>query len=163
MQSIQDLLQTYPERESKVSSVARKISRSQLKAYTRKVANDQGGKCAICTRPLDFTVIGQKSAVVCDHSHTTGLIRGALCRGCNGLEGKINTAVATWGKVGFNDSVGIVTYLLQLCAYLLQTPHPAIYPDHKTVEEKAALTKQKANRAAAVRAAKLKLRKQNAI
>jgi hypothetical protein len=34
---------------------------------------EQGGKCALCDR----------AAVVLDHCHGTGLVRGMLCRSCN--------------------------------------------------------------------------------
>ncbi len=37
----------------------------------------QGGRCAMC---------GLRDRLVMDHDHTTGLIRGWLCRSCNGLE-----------------------------------------------------------------------------
>ena len=163
MQSLQVLLETYPARESAALEHARKLSRSQLKAYAHKLGAEQGGKCPICHNPLDFRTTGVKSGVVVDHSHINGLIRAALCRGCNGGLGRIETAVATWGKQGHKNQIAIAEYLARCALYLLQTPKSSVYPDHKTVEEKAALTKQKANRAAAVRAAKLKLRKQNAI
>lgn len=38
----------------------------------------QAGRCAIC---------GKVSALVTDHDHTTGLIRGGLCSSCNTTEG----------------------------------------------------------------------------
>lgn len=35
---------------------------------------DNGGRCAICRREI---------STVIDHDHETGVVRGALCRGCN--------------------------------------------------------------------------------
>lgn len=76
------------------------------------------------------------------------------------MEGRVFTAVATWGKQGFNTD-NVAALLEKLVVYLKTAGVGLQYPDHKTVEEKAALAKQKTNRAAAIRAAKLKLRKQS--
>lgn len=40
---------------------------------------EQGGRCAVC---------GATNPRCLDHDHTTGLIRGLLCRRCNLVEGK---------------------------------------------------------------------------
>jgi hypothetical protein len=39
----------------------------------------QGGKCAICFKPLD--AINRRANI--DHCHDTGKVRGILCTGCN--------------------------------------------------------------------------------
>lgn len=39
----------------------------------------QDGRCAVCGGSADFR----------DHDHDTGIIRGLLCRGCNGQEGGV--------------------------------------------------------------------------
>lgn len=92
------------------------------------LAKRQEGKCAICSTPLTV-------ANGClDHDHATGIVRGVLCRNCNGMEGKIKTAV-TRGKRGMsaNDYLG---------AMLLYWMHHAtdrtglLYPTHLTLEEK---------------------------
>lgn len=47
---------------------------------------DQGGVCAICGRPEN----GEHYSVLhVDHCHTTGRVRGLLCRGCNHMLGHI--------------------------------------------------------------------------
>lgn len=44
-----------------------------------EVLKYQGGKCAICKRSVrEF-----KNQLAVDHCHTTGLLRGLLCWGCN--------------------------------------------------------------------------------
>ena len=43
--------------------------------------------CPICERPMKSI---ETSNWVVDHDHKTGLIRGIMCRNCNGLEGKIH-------------------------------------------------------------------------
>ncbi len=151
---IKELLDTFDARQAAQLKVARKFSRSQMRSQTMLLARKQGDKCPLSGDTLDFSVGGQKSNVVLDHDHRSGLVRAALTRGANGCEGKVTTAVATWGKVGASDNVAIVKYLLNLCEYLLQTPYPMIYPDHKTDAEKAAAKKVKVNRAAALKRAK---------
>lgn len=42
------------------------------------LARWQDGRCAIC---------GQARDLVCDHDHSTGLVRGWLCHSCNTREG----------------------------------------------------------------------------
>jgi hypothetical protein len=50
------------------------LSADEWNALMRK----QGGRCAICrSRPTKYRL-------VVDHEHSTGLVRGLLCRRCNG-------------------------------------------------------------------------------
>ena len=149
---------TYLDEAKEVLRVARKISRSQLRAYTHGLLKTkQGGVCAVCKKPISLQSTGLKSDAVADHCHTTGLIRGILHRSCNASLGKLDNAIGRWGakSMSYDD---IIPFLENVLAYYKQPFEPVIYPDHKTVEEKAAATKQKAARAAAVRKAKLKLR-----
>lgn len=43
----------------------------------------QSGLCPICTNALDLAAKKGPATVCVDHSHTTGEVRGLLCRGCN--------------------------------------------------------------------------------
>jgi hypothetical protein len=43
----------------------------------------QGGKCAICGSEGFKMNKWQKSGLVLDHCHTTGVVRGVLCNNCN--------------------------------------------------------------------------------
>lgn len=50
-------------------------------AEYKAILKFQGGRCAICRKlPTDFKA-GHDFAT--DHCHTTGLVRGLLCWGCN--------------------------------------------------------------------------------
>lgn len=139
---------------------ARKISRSQLKAYCFKwLKTDQEGKCPICGKTIDLTTAGHKSDYVVDHNHLNGLVRGVLCRGCNGALGKMQAAIARWGKTGYNYDK-IIEFMEKAISYYRKDPYPVIYPDHKTEEEKLQIKKQKAARAEALRKARKKLREQ---
>ena len=46
----------------------------------------QGGKCAICWAPESAQF---KGVFHVDHCHTTGAVRGLLCRGCNHMLGSV--------------------------------------------------------------------------
>lgn len=141
-------------------STMRKISRSQLRSWTiGHLKSKQDGKCILCNKTINVSVAGAKSDYVADHDHITGEIRGVLCRGCNGAEGKVFTAVATWGKQGFN-TLQVAAFLAKLSNYLTSTGTGIIYPDHKSDEQKAMILVQKANRAAALRKARAKLKKE---
>lgn len=94
-----------------------------------------------------------------DHNHLNGLVRGVLCRGCNGALGKMEAAIARWGKTGYNYD-RIIEFMEKAIAYYRKDPYPVIYPDHKTEEEKLQIKKQKAARAEALRKARKKLREQ---
>ena len=46
----------------------------------------QENKCLLCSR--EFTDIGDTEPHI-DHCHTTGIVRGILCHGCNTALGKL--------------------------------------------------------------------------
>ena len=45
---------------------------------------NQSGKCAICSKGIDIL------SCAVDHNHTTGKVRGLLCRSCNSGIGLLN-------------------------------------------------------------------------
>lgn len=136
----------------------RKIPRGSLRSWAiGHLKTKQGGNCSLCHKPISLQVMGNKSDYVVDHCHETGEIRGVLHRSCNAAEGKVANAAGRWGAKSMSYQA-LIPWLENMLAYLKQDGTGLLYPDHKTVEEKAAITKQKANRAAAVRKAKQKLR-----
>ncbi len=136
----------------------RKIPRSSLRAWAMgHLKTVQGGNCSLCNKPINLKVMGNKSDYVVDHCHETGEIRGVLHRSCNAAEGKVANAAGRWGAKSMSYKE-LIPWLKNMLEYLEKPGTGLIYPDHKTVEEKAAITKQKATRAAAVRQARLKLK-----
>lgn len=138
-------------------TVARKIPRSQLKTYTiTLLKRDQNMCCAICGRPIDLKVRGNKSDYVVDHNHETGAIRGILHRSCNSAEGKVLKAAGSWGAKDCSITASI-EWLRKMLAYHdhhEQNPSIYIYPAHKTEAEKLLIAKKKRREADARRRAK---------
>lgn len=121
---------------------ATKIKRSELPVIRKKLIVKQFGVCPICKKSL----IGvSPSNIVVDHDHDTGVIRAALHRGCNGLDGKIIRLVRTWGKASsMRDVIRVLENLISFWKKH-QTPQTEwIYPTHKTpAEKRAALNKKR--------------------
>lgn len=55
-------------------------------AEFQELLRAQNGKCALC--PMIFEEIGRRNLCV-DHDHTTGKVRGLLCRRCNSSIGQL--------------------------------------------------------------------------
>lgn len=83
-----------------------------------------------------------------DHNHSTGYVRGALCRNCNSMEGKINNAVRR--AKGKSTAQEFITRLVQ---YWENTKGLTtfVHPTFKTAEEKTALRNKRARLARAKR------------
>ena len=134
-----------------------KLSRSAMRSWTiGHLKTKQGGLCAICKKPIDLQVMGNKSDYVVDHCHESGEIRGVLHRSCNAALGKIDNAAGRWGakSMKYED---IVPYLRRVVAYydsLEANSTGLMYPDHKTPEEKAAAARLKRNKANAAKRAR---------
>lgn len=64
----------HPGRIASTGSEGRFSKYGITKAIYTSMVDSQGGKCAIC---------GRIAALVVDHSHETGKVRGLLCSNCN--------------------------------------------------------------------------------
>lgn len=125
-------------------TVPKRLTVGQARSLKNRLAKEQV-TCPISGRVL--ADIDSKN-IVLDHCHDTGLVRGALPRGINGMEGKVFNAVSRWGGVG--DNVDEVIRLLEgLIRYWKQEPLPFIYPTHLTEAEKKAKAALKRRQAAA--------------
>ena len=135
-----------------------KLSRAQLRPFALSQLQKQGGLCEVCGLPIDVQVKGSKSDYVVDHDHTTGEIRGILHRSCNAALGKMDNAVGRWGAKSMQYEA-IIAWMEKALAYYKKPGLGRMYPGHKTPEEQALAAKQKRNAAAALRKAKLKVKK----
>lgn len=60
-----------------------------LEQYTFML-DQQNGVCKICKQPETRKLFGKVVALLIDHDHNTGKIRGLLCNKCNGMLGLSN-------------------------------------------------------------------------
>lgn len=114
----------------------RRIKSSEIPIVKAALLKKQNKVCALCPEPLTL-------AFAClDHDHKTGLIRGVLCRNCNGIEGKIfNLANRAKRTLSTKDFLGkVILYWIKY-----ETDHTGLYhPLHKTVDEKRIRANKKA-------------------
>lgn len=115
-----------------------KIKVSDLPRIRQELLDKQGHKCPITGRNL----IGISSINLCvDHDHMTGVIRGVLPRGINGLEGKVLSLLGRFGGYVQKDTAGMTKCLRGLADYLDLHKVPQtnyIHHTHKTSLEKRA-------------------------
>lgn len=121
------------------SKPLKRITRTQMVGVKRQLMAKQDGVCPLCG--TDLKAIPSKNVVV-DHDHSTGQIRGLLCRGCNGAEGKVKNSIQRWGK-----TKDIVVFLERLLEYYKEEATSYIYPSHKTEQEKRLAKNKKAREA----------------
>jgi len=117
----------------------RRLKTSELVTVKAALLKRQSYTCPICDDPLTLA-----NAVV-DHDHRSGLVRDAVCRNCNGIEGKVWN-LATRGRRGraHKDYIGrLVSYWTRH-----ETDRTGLYhPTHKTDDEKRLKRNQKAREA----------------
>lgn len=117
--------------------MGKRITTGAVPDVTRKLLQMQGGKCAVCGKPMTA-----RDKPVLDHDHSTGYIRGVLHNSCNGTEGKVK-AKAHFGHKG----VTAEEYIIALGKYLEKHSKPQtnlIHPTHLTEAEKRAKRNKRA-------------------
>lgn len=117
-----------------------RLTPKQVPLVKAKLIDLQGGICPLCERGITV----QTGCM--DHDHVTGIVRGILCRGCNGSEGKIKNAFARYGG---NFRTDLVVFLRNLADYLEHhraNPRVFTYHLHRTVEEKRILKNTRAKK-----------------
>lgn len=122
-----------------------RIKTAQIPLVKAQLLKRQEGKCPCCTKGITV-------AEAClDHDHYTGLIRGALCRNCNGIEGKLKN-LATRGRRLLSSK----QYVANIVRYWIkhESDQTGLYhPTHLTDDEKRIKRNAKARK---TRAAKKK-------
>ena len=123
----------------------RKLARTSMPAFRRRLLQEQGGKCPLCLEPIDLNIKGEG---VVDHNHATGEIRGILHRSCNAAEGKVANAIGRWGTkdTGYE---AITAFALRLAEYWKTAGTGLIYHGHKTEAERKLAAKVRARKRAA--------------
>jgi hypothetical protein len=106
----------------------RKLKQREIKGVRDDILQKQGHKCAICLIDLP------NDAAVLDHSHVTGAVRGALCRNCNGIEGKVHN-LARRAQRKFNAAWWIGRLLKYWASH--ETDQTGLmHPTHRTADDK---------------------------
>lgn len=108
-----------------------KVKQSDLKRIRAELLEKQGWRCAICGKDM---LQAPASDACVDHCHTTGFIRGVLCRNCNRGEGKVRTQAIACKRGGT-----MLQFLGSVISYwsIHSTPQTNyIHPKHKTEAEK---------------------------
>lgn len=114
----------------------RKLKTAEVSVVREALAKKQGGKCPLCGASL------KKKGAVLDHCHDKGTVRSALCRNCNGMEGKVRTAAIRAAK-----KEGMIEWLENLAKYWRhhhENPSAYVYPSHQTEDEKRLARNKKA-------------------
>lgn len=107
----------------------------------------QKGICPICGGDITRTM---SKNVVIDHDHDTGIIRAALHKGCNGMEGKVKRLIRTWGKAtDMHEVVCTLKRLLSFWELHSSAQYNIIYYGHKTATEKRLAANKKRRKTAA--------------
>lgn len=121
-----------------------KFPRSKLPWIKEQLILRQSGVCPICKKSL----IGIKPEnIVVDHDHNTGIVRAALHRGCNRVEGAVYKTVTAWGKaVGLCQVMKVLENLLEFWKKHATPQTEWIYYDHKTSAEKLVLAAKRRRR-----------------
>jgi len=122
-----------------------RLKTTQILEHKKKLIEAQDGKCAICE--IDLRALPVRD-VCLDHCHKRGHVRAALCRNCNGIEGKIYN-LANRGKRGRTPD-DFLERVLRYWGSHSNPENPVYHPSHRTEEEK----RLERNRKARLRRAK---------
>lgn len=124
----------------------RRIKAAEIPLVKAALLPKQNFMCCLCPEPLTV------SSSCLDHNHRTGLIRGVLCRNCNGIEGKIyNLANRAKRTLTPKDFLGqVILYWIKH-----ETDQTGLYhPLHRTPnEQRIAINKRARTKRAAKKVA----------
>jgi hypothetical protein len=120
---------------------SRRLKHAEVALVRDHLRKKQDKTCPLCEKALNTT------NAVLDHCHTTGAVRGALCRNCNGIEGKIKNLVRR-AKAGIMEDQWLNNLILYLTYHNVNRTG-LLYPTHKTEAEKRLARNAKARAARA--------------
>lgn len=109
--------------------MTKQLKANQVADVLKQLVARQKNKCDMCGKP--FTV---KDKPVLDHDHTSGYIRGACHRSCNGAEGRVKTKARLGHKGVLPED-----FIIGLGKYLEKHKTPQIqliHPQHMTEDQK---------------------------
>ena len=134
----------------------KRLKAQQIPTYRKSLEVRQGNQCPVCDRHFDDVYYNhakrrtvRAAPPTLDHCHTTGYIRGALCRNCNVIEGKFRKAHQRYGAHGSD----LIDILYGMAEYLIEHEYPQseyLHPSFRTEDEKRIRRNKRAraNRAA---------------
>ncbi|QOE32092.1 endonuclease VII [Rhizobium phage Palo] len=117
-----------------------RLTAKQVPIVKQALITRQGGVCPLCNRGITV------ETGCMDHDHDTGRVRGILCRGCNGAEGKIKNAFMRYGGSLRTDLVAFLRALADYLEHYRNNPHRFIYHLHRTDDEKRVLRNTRARK-----------------
>lgn len=120
----------------------RKLKTTEVATVRASLLERQQFRCAICQLPC------RPPQDVLDHSHSTGLVRATLHRGCNSLLGKVENNYKRYGVSN------LAAFLHGLPAYLQRHTTDQtglLHPTHKSDEERRVARNAKARKARATK------------
>lgn len=111
-----------------------KMKKADIPKVRKMLVEKQNGICPICGG--DLTRVAPINVVI-DHDHDTGIVRAALHRGCNALDGKVKRLIRTWGKApDMHEVMCTLGRLLKFWQVHSTYQTNIIYYNHKTAAEK---------------------------
>lgn len=99
----------------------KQLKQPDIKVVREKLLEKNNYICPICTQPLD------KKDAALDHCHSSGLIRGTICKKCNSLEGVWRSRMI---RIGLKNTISYEQMLFNMFTYLTQDPEMLLHPSH---------------------------------
>lgn len=119
----------------------KRLKPKEIAEHKKKLVAQQGGKCGLCG--IDLSTVPTRD-ICLDHDHKNGHVRAALCRNCNGIEGKIYN-LANRGKRGHTLPRFVELLLAYWDRHNPEGRTDLVYhPNHRTDDEKRVERNRKA-------------------
>lgn len=123
------------------SKPLRILKQKDIRSHKHEIAEQQNWICPLCGS--DMLCSPDKKWHV-DHDHRTGMVRGALCAGCNRAEGKIKNIISRFlSKINI-DFEDYISNLVKYWDDHEQNPSYVQHPAHKTFHDKRIKSLRKA-------------------